>query len=98
MPCKKLIFDFYGFLDNELFENGLGHYIGKHLSYLTPHEIYDGYSISDIRKCGKKYTMLINAVIDEYRREHSKHFCECGEPLLDWYEFCPCCGKEKQNV
>ena len=91
-------FDPYGFLRDEFFDLSSRNYnIGVQLREIPPHEIYqDSYKyVSSIRGCGKKTTETIVDIIEKYQRVNSKHFCECGEPYLHWYEFCPSCGKKR---
>ena len=90
-------FDFYGFLDDEYFDHNHKAYMVIRET-LPPHDLWcDTYNvISNIRGCGKKNTLLIIDIMDKYKRENEKahSFCECEEPLLHWYKYCPTCGKE----
>lgn len=92
-------FDPYGFLQDDFFdESRKNSGIGLYIRGIPPHEVYQETFewVSGARGCGKKTTAKVVEIIEKYRRNNLKHFCECGEPYLHWYKFCPECGKERK--
>jgi len=88
---------FYRFLDDEYFDRKSWSY--RHdveaLKEMTPHEIYrlrKGDLSKNVRGVGPKGESVIFQLIEKYKPIGM--FCPCGEPKLDFYNFCPVCGEE----
>jgi len=89
---------FYHFLSDEYFYDRYL-YSSKRdveaLKKMSPHEIYrlsKGDLSKNVRGVGPKGESVIFQLIEKYKPVGM--FCACGEPMLDWYKFCPECGKE----
>lgn len=89
-------FDLYGFLNDEFFDTYTNNRIALDLREIPPHELYGEFEYFAPRGCGKKRTAQIVNIVEKYRMFNNKHFCDCGEPYLRWYKFCPVCGKERK--
>lgn len=89
---------FYDFLNDDYFE-ARGYWTHRYdveaLEKMSPHEIYrlnKGDLSKKVRGVGPKGESVIMQIIEKYKPIGM--FCSCGEPKLDWYKFCPECGKE----
>ena len=92
-------FDPYGFLSDGFLENPtipLNRIVCE-LKEIPPHELYQDFRSIAPRGCGQKTSTKIIQLAEKYRANNPKHFCECGEPYLHWYKFCPECGKERKT-
>ena len=87
---------FYRFLNDNYFYHRYGPWHDSEaLEKMSPHEIYrlnKGDLSKKVRGVGPKGESVIMQIIEEYKPIGM--FCTCGEPMLDWYKFCPECGKE----
>lgn len=92
---------FYEFLDDEYLKASRSRiWLTEYLEGLSPHELYasdEGYFSSNVRGIGKKGEQNIRQIINEWKPYSKGQFCKCGEPLLDWYQFCPNCGQTYQE-
>lgn len=92
-------FDFYGFNFERALPERSAHVHPTMLTYLRllpPHELYQETNkfVPRLHGYGKKRAALVVEIVERYRRDNPSHFCECGEPFLHWYKYCPTCGKE----
>ena len=89
--------EFYRFLANDFFFERKNKHISEVLENKTPHYIWtspEGTFSHDIRHVGKKTETVMRQIM---QAEKSGNFCECGEPILNWYEFCPVCGQKVEK-
>ena len=92
---KHNSFDFYGVAYAIELGRTLDRTVSKFVRMLPPHELYQETSkiIPLVRGVGKERVAVVVKLVDRYRRDNPSHFCECGEPFLHWYKYCPTCGK-----
>lgn len=87
---------FYRFLDDDYFDYRTSNNAwraAEPIKEMTPHEIYrlkKGDLSKNLQGVGPKKEAVILQRIEAYKPHHL--FCACGEPLLDWYQYCPVCG------
>ena len=88
---------FHRFLTDEYFDGrgNDGYRALQPLEQMAPHDIYrlkKGDLSRTVRGIGAKREAVILQIIEEYKPVWA--MCSCGEPILEWYQFCPCCSKE----
>lgn len=89
---------FYEFLSDDYFDTGRARNSVDLLQSATPHDLWnsEGY-LRRVRGIGTKGEMNILQVMKDWKQDVNGTFCQCGEPMLDWYKYCPVCGKERQE-